>query len=235
MPLPTLREATRARPDVFGLALADALERAPAEVDAILALVAPHRAPPYRSLVLGAGVGSHAIALGLKGHATLGYEEVGEFVTAAKGLAAKQGTYCNARFVEAPPEKARPILEGLAFDLVLALDCLGATASEDADARLLRDAATVAAPGAVLVVRAKNGAALATGPGAKEDRVFATDAETGEVVIDVRFRTLVYDAGSLGKLLVASGWRPVDVRADLTGAAFEAARAREVILVAQRS
>lgn len=234
MPLPTLREATRARPDVFGLDLVHGIDAAKADVDALLALVAPHRAPPYRALEMGAGVGSRAIELGLRGHATLGYEEVPEFVTAAKGLAAKQGTYCNARFLEADARKARPILDGLEFDLVLALDALGRSASEEDDARLLADVARVAAPGAVLVARAKNGAALATGPGPKEDRVYATDTETGEVVLDVRFRTRVYDAGALGRMLVAAGWRPVDVRADLAGAAFDATGSPSVVLVATR-
>lgn len=232
--LPSLREATKARPDVFGLELVDAMDRAKDEVDQLLALVAPHRAPPYRALEVGAGVGSRAIELGLRGHATLGYEEVGEFVTAAKGLAAKQGTYCNARFIEADTRKARPILEGLQFDLVLALDALGPSASDAEDARLLADVASVAAPGAVLVARAKNGAALATGPGVKEDRVYATDAETNEVVIDVRFRTRVYDAGELGRLIAAAGWRPVDLRADLAGAPFDAAQSKSVVLVAVR-
>jgi S-adenosylmethionine-dependent methyltransferase len=135
--------------------------------------------PPARIADIGGGAGHQAIPLAREGYEVTLLEPSRAMLRVARGIleSEEEGTRRRVRLVEGAGERAREILGGFPFDAVL---CHGVLPYLEDPYPLTQSLVTVARPGAVISVLAKNTNALAVRPALErryEDALAALDAD----------------------------------------------------------
>ncbi|MDQ3999405.1 MAG: methyltransferase domain-containing protein [Actinomycetota bacterium] len=135
--------------------------------------------PSTRIADIGGGAGHQAIPLAREGYEVTLLNPSRAMLRVARGIleSEEEGPRRRVRLVEGAGERAREILGGFPFDAVL---CHGVLPYLEDPYPLTQSLASVARPGAVISVLAKNTNALAVRPsleGRYEDALAALDAD----------------------------------------------------------
>ena len=217
---------------------------APAEVEAVLALV--HASPGMRVLDLCCGVGRHSIELARRGHSVTGVDRSAAYLESARRRAAAENLS-----VEFVLEDMRRFVRPGFFDLALSLfTSFGYFDDPGEDRRVVENVFRSLRPGAAFVIDLMGKEVLA--------RIFCERDwyEEGDTIVlqerrvtrswsriesrwillkgndrkELRLTHRLYSAAGLAALLETCGFAEVEAYGDLRGAPYDHKAARLVVL-----
>lgn len=222
-------------------------ENAPAEVEAMLALLG--LSPGAKVLDLCCGVGRHALELARRGFHVTGVDRTVAYLEEARGRASKEGL--EIEFIQ---EDMRTFVRPEAFDAVINyFTSFGYFESEDDDREVVEKAYSSLRSGGVLLMDMMGKEILARifserGWREEDDMLILEDRQVAPdwssvynrwIILqdgerrEVTLTTRQYSAAELSKLLKECGFGSVEVYGDLSGAPYDM-QAKRLVAVAER-